>query len=116
MSIDEFLSDVRMEIEARLNARAPSEGRPLSIVVVADAAGVVSVEPVEGHLAAHELLDSFLASGASAAAHVTFPRNSKDEVIAQALVDSPRDSDVRVACIEQDSDGVETLGSWRYVV
>lgn len=81
-------------------------------VIVDDDQGVDIVEALPGGPPPHELLQSLLASGATAAAYATHVPEGRERVVAEALVIDPSDSDTRVATVLRDGDQRVRLGPW----
>ncbi len=113
-SINAFFDIVGQEVLRELEAIDPNGAGKRHWVVIQDALGV-KLSSLERAKPPHELLDSFMEHGVEGAAYVTYVPGAPETVLAQVLVATPRNSDVRTAAVTRTTESV-TLQPWEYTV
>jgi hypothetical protein len=116
MEIDDVLSLLEPELSREL-AGAPSLDSPPRhwIASVEEEGGIRLAEPTSDARPHGEILASLVDEGAAGAAYVSHFAAEPERVLADVLVASPRNTDIRQALIERDGESMR-IGAWEYLV
>jgi hypothetical protein len=106
-SLDKFFDRIAHGWESLLSGDAPPVPPAHWIVLVRGGALELDAAPDDGHHS--QLVDSLIASGAQAAAHVAYLKNGDERLLTYAVVSDPLDSDVRTARIARPG---AVVGGW----
>ncbi len=115
-SIDRIYALVALAIVTHLESLGEPGSDLQHWLVVIDAIGVDLVDAADTPLSPSEVLASLVDKGIEGAAYITHIPGPPERVLAQVLVDGPRNSDVRESqVLRSPGSGVE-LSPWEYTM
>ncbi len=113
MTVDEFYDLLSEQLEDELNIVGADDKEIKHWIAVDDSAGF-TISLVGEEAVPHEALAALVDGGASGAGYATY-NPTHDVVVAEVLVGSPRNSDIRRAHVVRHGAAL-SLGPWEYTV